>query len=205
MNCRSNFFTLSKKINVNILRCHTMCVILSLKKGESVMLCSVTINNFKSFKQKSTIDLERTNYQMLASSNISGEILKGVMFVGANASGKSNSVLAVKFILDCLFGKTDFDIYSYFCLFSKEPSMDLNYVFDIRGKKITYSISFQKVNESIKEELFIDEEKVYFRDGKYAEVSISSFSRHEDVPNNTLFLRDVYFNTKFRGNEILQE
>ena len=155
--------------------------------------------------QESTIDLGRTNYQMLSSTNIKGDTLKGLMFVGTNASGKSNSILAIRFLLDCLFGKNDLNIYSYFCLFSKDPSMELSYVFDINGEKIAYSISFQKINRSIKEFLYLDEQQVYYRDGKYAEVKISTPSRHEDVPNDTLFLRDVYFNTKFRGNDTLQQ
>ena len=169
------------------------------------MLKSVTIKNFKSFMHESTIDLGRTNYQMLSSTNIIGDTLKGLMFVGTNASGKSNSILAIRFLLDCLFGKNDFNIYSYFCLFSKDPSMELSYVFDINGEIIEYRISFQKINRIIREYLYLNEKQVYFRDGKYAEVIISTLSRHEDVPNDTLFLRDVYFNTKFRGNDTLQQ
>lgn len=201
----SNFFTSKSKICVNILHFEQKCDILTLQKGAPIMLKSITINNFKSFKQEATIDLMRTNYQMLSSTNVRDNILKGLMFVGSNASGKSNSILALKFLLDCLFGKNDLSIYSYFCLFSKEPSMDLTYVFDINGQEISYSVSFQKINKSIREMLYLNGNKVYYRDGKYAEVNISSFSRHEDVPNDTLFLRDVYFNTKFRGNDVLQQ
>jgi hypothetical protein len=36
-------------------------------------------------------------------------------------------------------------------------------------------------------------------------VSLNEEAIHTDVPNNTLFLRDIYFNTKFRGNEKLQK
>lgn len=69
------------------------------------MIKSFEITNFKSFKDTTFFDLSKTNYQMLSDSHICNNILKGLMFVGANASGKSNSILAVKFLLDSLLGK----------------------------------------------------------------------------------------------------
>lgn len=169
------------------------------------MLKSITINNFKSFKLGTQIDLLKTNYQMLSSSNIHNDILKGVMFVGANASGKSNSILTIKFLLDCLLGKQDINIPSNFCLFSNEPVMELLYEFVIDNQEIQYSIVFHKINNMIKEELLIDGISIMEREGKYAKVMLSETIQHEDVPNNALFLRDVYFSTKFRGNTTLQK
>ena len=87
------------------------------------MLKNFEVFNFKSFKNKTKIDLEKTNYQVLANINVNGTILKGLMFVGANASGKSNALLAVKFLLDCLFGKNNVYMDSYICMFSKNPIM----------------------------------------------------------------------------------
>ena len=77
------------------------------------MLKSYEVCNFKSFKNKTKFDLEKTNYQTLASTNVSGNVLKGLMFVGANASGKSNSILAIRFLLDCLFGKNEVNMAAY--------------------------------------------------------------------------------------------
>lgn len=70
------------------------------KKRGVDMLKSYEVSNFKSFKNKTKFDLERTNYQMLSATNLKGNTLKGLMFVGANASGKSNAVIAIKFLLD---------------------------------------------------------------------------------------------------------
>ncbi len=169
------------------------------------MLKTVVINNFKSFKMKTQLDLMKTNYQMLSSSNVKNDLLKGTMFVGANASGKSNSILAIKFLLDSLLGKQNINIPYYFCLFSKEPLMELSYDFIINNQQINYNISFHKINNIIKEELLLDNKPILKRDGMYAEVTLDETNQHEDVPNNILFLRDVYFNTKFRGNETLQK
>lgn len=169
------------------------------------MLKSFEINNFKSFKKKTRFDLEKTNYQMLAGTNVEGKILKGLMFVGANASGKSNSILAIKFLLDCLFGKTDINIDSYMCLFSGNPIMSLEYTFDIDGTEIIYKIKYQGIDKNINEDLYVNGENVFARDGSVATVTITDEINYTDVPKNTLFLRDIYFNTKFRGCETLQK
>ena len=59
------------------------------------------------------------------------------------------------------------------------------------------------INQAFK--LTLSDKTILNRDGKYAEVNISEKNIYEDVPDNTLFLRDIYFNTKFRGNKILQK
>ena len=169
------------------------------------MLKSYEISNFMSFKNKTRIELVKTNYQTLASTNVNGNVLKGLMFVGANASGKSNSILAVRFLLDCLFGKNEINMDGYRCLFSNDPVMTLQYSFDIEGAEIVYSIEYQGIDKQLKEELWLDGVKMLGRDGSVAHVSMKEASVHTDVPKNTLFLRDIYFNTKFRGQEKLQK
>lgn len=41
------------------------------------MLKSFEVSNFESFKNRTKFDLEKTNYQVLASTNVNGDILKG--------------------------------------------------------------------------------------------------------------------------------
>ena len=68
------------------------------------MITKLILNNFKSFKNKTTIDFIKTNYKFLDDKNTSNNlILKGAMFVGANASGKSNALLAIRLLLDLLY------------------------------------------------------------------------------------------------------
>ena len=169
------------------------------------MLKSYEISNFKSYKNRTKIDVEKTNYQTLAITNVNGKLLKGLMFVGANASGKSNGIIAIKFLLDCLLGKSDVNMDAYICIFSGNPVMDLKYDFEIDGTDIEYSISYQRIDKIISEELKVDGMSVFSRNGSVAKVSISAETSYTDVPRKTLFLRDVYFNTKFRGNAVLQK
>ena len=63
------------------------------------MLKKYEIENVLSYKNKTAIELEKTNYQMLSDTNVNEGLLKGVLFVGANASGKSNAILAITFLL----------------------------------------------------------------------------------------------------------
>ena len=152
------------------------------------MLKYYEISNFKSFKNTTRFDLEKTNYKILSQSNTVGNVLKGIMFVGANASGKSNSILAIKFLLDCLFGKIDINMGRYICLFSNHPIMTLKYAFDIDGSEIIYTITFQRFDKKINEELILDGKRILYRDGSVATVNISDESVYTEIPDNILFL-----------------
>jgi len=63
------------------------------------------MKNFKSFKNETVIDFTRINYKFLENNVSNNGVLKGVAFYGANASGKSNVLWAIRFLLDELFGK----------------------------------------------------------------------------------------------------
>lgn len=169
------------------------------------MLKSFEVCNFKSFKNRTKFDLEKTNYQMLLNTNVKDNVLKGVMFVGANASGKSNSILAIKFLLDYLFGKLDINIENYICMFSRNPIMSLIYTFEIEGTDIVYEIDYQRVDKRLAEKLTVNGEELLSRDGSVATSRFYEEQSFTDVPKDMLFLRDIYFNTKFRGWEKLQK
>ena len=91
------------------------------------MLKSVELRNFKSFHNKVKIDFEKTNYKTLLNTNVSGNLLKGALFVGKNASGKSNVLKAIRFLLECLLAKNEVNWVEYICLFSDTPVMELKY------------------------------------------------------------------------------
>ena len=169
------------------------------------MLKKYEIKNFKSFKNYTLFDLTKTNYQILNDTNVNNNVLKGLMFVGANASGKSNSIAPIKFLLDCLFSKNEFSFDKYVCFFSKEPELELKYSFVINNSEIDYNISYQMFDKIITEKLYIDNIILLDRRGSFAKLNISEESFHNEIENDVLFLREVYFNTKFRGNDILKE
>ena len=91
------------------------------------MLTKVIIENYKSFKHKTEFDLHATKYQSLQETNVNGNILKGALLVGANATGKSNLIIAIKALLDLLF-KDNFSILPFdACLFDNKKEISLVY------------------------------------------------------------------------------
>ena len=106
------------------------------------MLTEYSIKGFKSFCNQTTVDLRAKNYKILTNVNTTkANILKGLMFVGGNASGKSNSVLPLKLLLDLLFAKTDISIRNYQCKFGGEE-ISLRYKFLIDSTEIVYAIDY---------------------------------------------------------------
>ncbi len=168
------------------------------------MLKSYEITNFKSFKKTTTIDLTSTSYELLTDRNTKDGILKGLLFVGANASGKSNAIIAVRFLLELLFAVEEPVNTAYKCLFCDDPVIQLKYTFSVDESEIIYAIRFDLEKGCTYEKLLLDDQVLLEREGSYARVTIDTPTEHNNLPEGILFLRDVYFSTKFRGNSTLQ-
>ena len=91
------------------------------------MLTKITLDNFKSFKNKTVVDLTKTNYTILPQNVADNGVLKGCIFVGANASGKSTIILAVKLLLDLLFSERNINSGMFLCMFGDTNKYSLSY------------------------------------------------------------------------------
>ncbi len=80
------------------------------------MIKKITIKNFKCFKNETVLDLKKTNYKLLEQ-NTCGKLLKGLLFVGENASGKTSAILPLKLLLDLLFKDQEVEFVLYFKTF----------------------------------------------------------------------------------------
>lgn len=169
------------------------------------MLTKLRLKNFKSFKEDTTIDFKKTNYKILSDINIYNGVLKGGIFVGANASGKTNIIRAIDKLLKLLFGQEQLSFNDDFCIFSKEDSMILQYVFNINNSEIDYYIEYNRKNKVLIEKLSLNEELVLNRIGSTGESKITENKLFNELDNESLLLREIYFNTKFRGYDILKE
>ena len=121
------------------------------------MLTKITLDNFKSFKNKTTVDLAKTNYTILPQNVADNGILKGCIFVGANASGKSTIILGVKLLLDFLFSERNLNSGIFLCMFGNGPCYSLSYEFLVEKKKINYFLRLMWSKRSISEKLWIDD------------------------------------------------
>ena len=170
------------------------------------MLKKIKIKNFKSFKNETTIDFNSTNYKILRDTNVNKDgILKGGIFVGGNATGKTNVILALQLLLDLLFRDKIINIDPYRCLFSEESTIKLEYEFFIEKKDVKYSIEYDTFTKTMHENLYVNDENMLNRIGKSAKSKITENTMYDDLDNKTLLLRTIYFNTKFINYPILKK
>ena len=173
------------------------------------MLTKITLDNFKSFKNAETIDLMKTNYTILPQNVADNGVLKGCIFVGANASGKSTIILGIKLLLDFLFLERNLNSGIFVCMFGDRPCYSLAYDFLINDKNIHYAFEVDAGKSMISEKLYVDDKPMMERMG----LSAKSYIAEErgvnydetDVGKDTLFLRTLYFNTKFASNTVLKD
>lgn len=179
-------------------------------EGMIPILTKIIINNFRSFRKQTIIDFTKTNFTFLSDINVSENgVLKGALFVGANASGKSNIIHALKLLLDLLF--TEREINSGFlpCLFSGNLEFSIDYYFKVEEKQIRYQIKNNPAKGIICEKLFMEEKMLLERMGLTAKSYLNedreiSYDENE-LDKETLSLRTIFFNTRFAGNDILRK
>lgn len=165
------------------------------------MLKKVVVKNFKCFKKETVFDFKKTNYKLLEQ-NTQGKLLKGALFVGDNASGKTTAIQPMKLLLDLLFKDEDISLVLFQCLFSKDKTTCLSYEFEIDEHEIVYQFSFSG-NEFVEEVLYVDKKEVIARIGNNAKLCFNNNETFHEVDSSLLFLKRFYFNTKFEGDKIL--
>jgi len=160
------------------------------------MLAKMYLTNFLSFKERTEIDLTASKYSILGKTNVyKSEILKGALFIGPNASGKSNALKGLSFIIKMIKGE-GVSFNRYRCLFSDNPIITIEYEFIFESKKVEYVIEHNIQTNSISENLKIDEITVLKRTGNTGELRIGqSVTIDDQVDSETLFLRTASFNT----------
>lgn len=179
----------------------------NVRYGGLDMLTKITLNNFKSFKNKVTVDLMKTNYTILPQNVADNGVLKGCILVGANASGKSNIILGIRLLLDFLFLERNINSGIFRCIFGESSCYSLEYEFLIEDKPIKYNFEVDAAKNMITEKLCLDNVLMLERMGLSAKSYIADPNGvnydDSDVGKDTLFLRTLYFNTKFASNPVL--
>lgn len=160
------------------------------------MLTKMYLTNFLSFKERTEFDFTASKYSILGKTNVyENEMLKGALLIGPNASGKSNVLKGISFIIKMIKGEgTTFD--SYRCFFARNPITTVEYEFLFENKKVYYVIEFNVQENSISETLKIDDVIVLLRNANRGELRIGqAVTVDEQVDSETLFLRTASFNT----------
>ena len=173
------------------------------------MLTKIYLTNFLSFSQKNEFDFIASKSSILSNTNtFENNLLKGALFIGANASGKSNALKGIGLLINLINGLNlkGISLGNYRCFFAKSPITKMEYEFIIEGKKINYEISFDVQKKEMQESLLLENESILFRSGSHGELHIGDSSIEEnDLDANTLFLRTASFNTgRFPQEPILR-
>lgn len=172
------------------------------------MLVKLSMKNFKSFVEKTIIDLNATGYEILSNINkTTDEILKGAVFVGGNATGKTTVIRALRFLLELLVWQTDVKLFEYKSFYSKlHDRMELEYEFKINNSYIKYFLETDN-DRILKEMLLQDKKQVLVRINNSAEYIDSNNNKIEieKLDKNQSAIRKIYFDTRFVDNEELKE
>jgi len=171
------------------------------------MLKTVRFKNYKSFIQETTISLEKTKLSILEETNTNSNLLKGCAFYGSNASGKTTALYAISILLDLLFINAPVDLASQITLFNKEKTAFFEYTFEFGASQIVYYFEVDRSGRFTKETLDLDGRRCLTRLLNSAESFITENRVYgkDDVDERTLFIRNIYFNTKFMAYPVLKK
>lgn len=173
------------------------------------MLAKMYLTNFLSFSKRTEFDFTASKYSFLSNTNTSDHnLLKGALFIGANASGKSNALKGIGLLISLINGVNveGASLGNYHCYFAKDPTTKVEYEFIIEGKTINYEIRFDLQKKEMQESLKISNESILYRSGSYGKLNIGTSSIEENnLDADTLFLRTASFNTgRFPQDPILR-
>jgi len=126
------------------------------------MITKISAKNYRSINKPAEISLTAANYPFL-NNNCFNNILKGCLFFGGNASGKSSILSVFSLLIKLLSNGNLGHLKNDFCVFSDEKIMSFNYDFLIDNHQVSYSFSFNNDGD-LEEEIYkIDDEMIFNR------------------------------------------
>lgn len=172
------------------------------------MLTKVRFKNYRSYTRETIISLEKSKNEILNDTNVHNGILKGCAFYGPNASGKTNALWVISILFDFLFiDQPNSDMGKMITLFNKEKTAYFEYTFSVDGSMLVYFFEFNRNGCVVKETLDIDGKRVLNRLLNSAESYITENRDYgaDSVDERVLFLRTIFFNTRFASQPILKK
>lgn len=168
------------------------------------MLTSVTLYNYTTFIKETLFDFKATNSKILNDTNVSNKVLKGAMFIGENASGKTKALNAITFLLDFLLENSDSNFVTFKSMYTKGIEFSLEYTFLVVDHEIKYKVEFvgNKVNT---EKLFLDGVLIIDRIKSNGEINVTSEKRTVEVASDISILKQEYYKTKFDNHVVLNK
>lgn len=169
------------------------------------MLTSIVLKNYTTFINETIFDFKATNYKILDKSNVGeNRILKGALFVGENASGKTQVLNSIVLLLDLLLGNTEQNFIIKKSMYTKGTKYSLNYTFNVNGDNLKYFVEFES-NAINSEKLFVNDVLKLERLQKSGKTYFDGEKDNNDINLGLSLLKLEYYNTRFNNDKTLND
>ncbi len=169
------------------------------------MLTSIILKEYTTFIKETIFDFKATNYKILEKTNINeNKILKGALFIGENASGKTQVLNSIVLLLNLLLDNTEQNYKAKKSMYTKGTKFSLTYNFNINNNNINYSVEFDENNINI-EKLYINNELKLERIKQNGRTYFGETKDNNNINSTLSLLKLEYYNTRFNNDIILNE
>ena len=169
------------------------------------MLTSITLKDYTTFISETTFDFTATNYKILEDINVGdNRVLKGSLFVGENASGKTQVLNSIILLLDLLLENAEQNFIMRKSMYTKGAKFNLSYSFNVDGKIIKYDVEFES-NAINSEKLYINNEIKLERLKKSGKTYFGDTKDNSDINPGLSLVKLEYYNTRFNNDPILNK
>lgn len=169
------------------------------------MLTGIKLYNYTTFINETIFDFNATNYKILEKTNVgSNRVLKGAIFVGENASGKTQVLDSIILLLDLLLDNVEQNFLLKKSLYTTTSKYSLEYEFNVDNNIVNYKITFDGNNIS-SEKLFINSDLKLERINTSGTTYFGEEKDNNDINLNLSLLKLEYYNTRFNNDVILNK
>ncbi len=169
------------------------------------MLTGITMKNYTTFISETTFDFSATNYKILEKTNVgSNRVLKGALFIGENASGKTQVLNAIILLLDMLLENAEHNFIIKKSFYTEGLKYSLGYKFNVDGNEIRYDLVFES-NLINSEKLYVNNELKIERLKNSAKTFFGEEKDINEINHALPLVKLEYYNTRFNNDVILNK
>lgn len=169
------------------------------------ILTNIILKEYTTFIKETVFDFKATNYKILEETNVGdNRILKGTLFVGENASGKTQVLESIVLLLNILLDNVEPEFIMKNSMYTKGIKYSLTYIFNVENNIIKYYIEFE--GNTIKcEELYVNDNLKLKRNGKNGKTYFNEEKENNDINSSLSLLKLEYYNTRLNNDVILNK
>ena len=169
------------------------------------ILTNIILKEYTTFIKETVFDFRATNYKILEETNVGdNRILKGALFVGENASGKTQVLESIILLLNILLDNVEPEFIMKKSMYTKGIKYNLTYIFNVENNIIKYYIEFE--GNTIKcEELYVNDNLKLKRNGKNGKTYFNEEKENNDINSSLSLLKLEYYNTRLNNDVILNK